>query len=189
MAIRGLFVLAAGVVAAATLLAVQQILLLFLVVTIGGRGLHIAGVLFASTFLGIDAIIVTAACGLPCLVLLARHCDALRGMGVAVLVASFGAVELLALSYRFAGLIVAVGGLWLAWRQSRRAWLVLAFAGILAVLPADVSLRVRPEGFRWAQAVAGDLAVTPTEFDASGRRVWVGDGSLLWNEPRWVWVW
>lgn len=188
MAIRGLVVLASGVVAAATLLAIQQILLLFLAVTIGGRGLHIADVLFARTFVGVDAIIVTAACGLPCLVWLARHVGALREKGVAVLVALFGAVELLALSYRFAGLIVAVGGMWLAWRHSRRAWVVLAFAGILAVLPADVSLRVRPEGLRWAEAVAGDLAVTPTEFDASGRRVWV-DGSLLWNEPRWVWVW
>jgi hypothetical protein len=186
---RSLLVLAAGVVAAAAMLALQQVILLFLFVTIGGRGLDIAGLLFARTFFGLDAIVITAACGVPSLLFLARSVGALRKKGIAVLVASFGILELLALSYRFPSLVVAAAGVWLVWRHSRRGWSVLACAAILAFSPADVSLRVRPEGFRWAEAIAGDLAVTPTEFDASGRRVWLGGSSLVLNEPRWVWVW
>ncbi len=186
---RSLLVLAAVLVAAAAMLALQEVILLFFVVTIGGRGLYVAGLLFAQTFFGLDAIIITAAGGMPCLVFLARNVGALREKGLAVLVASFGILELLALSYRFPSLIVAAAGVWLAWRHSRRGWFVLGFAAILAFSPADVSLRVRPHGFRWAEAIAGDLAVTPAEFDASGRRVWLGDGSLVFNEPRWVWVW
>jgi hypothetical protein len=105
-----------------------------------------------------------------------------------VLVAAFVALESLALSYRFPGLLAAAAGISLAWQKSRWAWLLLALATILALLPADVSLRMRPQRFHWAQAVAADLVTTPMEFDASGDRVWVGN-NLLFNQPRWVWVW
>ena len=97
MARQGLLILAGGIVTAALVFALQQVAILFLVVTLGGRGLYLAGFLFSRTFLGTDAIVVTGACALPCLLFLVGNVRVLRGR-VGVLVAAFVALESLALS-------------------------------------------------------------------------------------------
>jgi hypothetical protein len=182
--------LAALCVVASVGLALQQITLLFLIISIGGHGWNIAGDLFAWTYAQPEAVLVAGVCGFPCLLLLARRVPALGRRGLKTLLVTYALLHLTAQSYRLPAAALGAVGLFFLWRHVRMSWAILGVASLISLGPADVSLRMRAGGPRWAEAIAGDLTMTPARFEASGERVWLGGGRLLMlNEPRWVLVW
>ena len=187
----------------ALLVLFRQIVTLFLLVTVGGPALDLL-VIFGWTLqpLGLEIacplapLTLWAALALPAAAWLTVRARRLAGWRYALFVAgSCGLPLLLAFSYRFPALVTALA---LAWSQRRpvprfvtptRSWVILLLAMALSFSPADVSLRLRPHGPKFAHALSGLLTVDASKYDDIGDTVTVGGCVALYNEPQWVWVW
>jgi hypothetical protein len=187
----------------ALIVVVRQILFLLEYVTVGPLPLPVPGssegtaVYYAFSAVGLDWEFATAAWGGGLVLVLsgwvlARRVRRNRGPHAgALVIQSAMLLALLAWSYRFAGLVVAVALVcWLAWRPvvGWRRWVVWAVMIAICAAPYDITCRNLSGPPRFEPAIPCSTDIAIADYVAN-RRVCVGSDGLMYNEPVALWVW